>query len=214
MPFFRQQGYDVALPDHPLFRALAAPEARLGDANEAELRSVFKTEVYRASDFAAGMHALDVPRERLVEVFRAFREFEKWGFVIFPSYEVLLTLYGPGGSFDAERGSVILFTTRDGRFKRKTGFEVVVHEFVHIGIQKRIVERLGLTHWEKERLVDRICAVRFRTVLPGYVVQGKPEEPLDAFVTEASLVDLPDAIEEYVRSKRGAAPEKQGSPPG
>lgn len=202
MPFFRQHGYDVALPKHPLFEALAAPDARPEQADEAALRRAFASEVYRESDFAAGLRALGNPRPMLAQVFQAFHELnESWGFKVFPRYEVLVTLYGPGGSYDSERGRITLFTTSEGRFKRSSGIEVVIHEMVHIGIETRIVRPFGLTHLEKERLVDRICATRFRKLLPSYVVQGKKDDPLDAFVTEDTLDHLPDAVEKYVRSK-------------
>jgi hypothetical protein len=203
MPFFRQNGYSVALPADAAFEALADAGAPVPDADRARLREVFTKEVYREADFAAGLRALDGAASVFRQVFPIFASFAtKWGFKVFPRYEVLLTLYGPGGSYDAERGRVTLFTTTDGKFKRANGVEVIVHEMVHIGIEEVIVERFGLEHWEKEGLVDRMCAIGLRTALPGYVVQAKGMEKFDQFVTEGALDDLPAAIARYADAKR------------
>ncbi len=73
----------------------------------------------------------------------------------------------------------------------------MAHEMVHIGVEHIIVERFGLTHPEKERLVDRICMVAFPALLPRYRAQpfGPPE--LDAFVDATALDDLPTSIARY-----------------
>lgn len=40
-------------------------------------------------------------------------------------YEIVLTLYGPGGDYSSKKGIVRLFTTPNGGFKRSTGYEVL-----------------------------------------------------------------------------------------
>ncbi len=202
MPFYRQHGYDVALPEHAAFQALAQPGARVDGVDQARLRTVFEREVYREDDFSAGMHALDGASAQFEAVFPVFARFaDKWGFRVFPRYLVLLTLYGPGGSYDSDRGQITLFTTRDGRFRRARGTDVIVHEMVHLGIEEVIVRRFGLEHWEKEGLVDRVCAIGLRSELPGYVVQSKGAAKLDPFVDEKALDDLPAAVGRYVAMK-------------
>ena len=44
-----------------------------------------------------------------------------------------LTLYGPGGSYNPQEGSIILMITKEGTFKQSLDpAETIVHEIVHI----------------------------------------------------------------------------------
>jgi hypothetical protein len=95
-----------------------------------------------------------------------------YGFRTFGHYDVVLTLYGPGGGYDSSTGRITLFTDAEGHGRFDKPFaHTIVHEMVHIGIQKRIVEAKQLTHSDKERLVDRVCLLAFDDLLPGYKVQ-------------------------------------------
>jgi hypothetical protein len=68
---------------------------------------------------------------------------------------------------------------------------------VHLGIEGPIVRRFGLTHPEKERLVDRICVVAFGDRMPGYETQPMGPPTLDRFIDVGALDHLPAAIERY-----------------
>lgn len=114
-------------------------------------------------------------------------------------YEVLLTLYGPGGSYRSDTGRVIMLTRPDGSFRRPIPHGTVIHEIVHIGIQRRLVRRYRLSHWEKERLVDLICARLFRGLLPTYRLQRRGDRRIDAYVQRFGLRRLPKAVRQYVR---------------
>lgn len=66
---------------------------------------------------------------------------------------------------------------------------------VHIGIDKNIVKKYQLAHWEKERVVDLICSLAFENILNNYKLQSKGEKRLDAFVNNeiSSIVkELPN----------------------
>jgi len=129
-----------------------------------------------------------------------FLELNKlWNFKTFPKYEILLTLYGTGGSFNANTGTVIMLTRRDGTFRRKRPHETIIHEIVHIGIHDIIVSRYKLEHWEKERLVDLICLYYFGDILPEYKLQRKGDNRLDEFVNTVTINDLPASIENYIK---------------
>lgn len=126
---------------------------------------------------------------------------KNWGFSLLPTYEIVLTLYGPGADYDAQNGIIQLQTTPDGDFKRATNHELLFHEIVHIGVEEAIVEKYELSHWEKERLVDLICARYLNELLPEYQLQTRGDARIDAFVDEWSIVhDLPAAIERFVQS--------------
>jgi hypothetical protein len=120
MPFFREHHYDVALPAQPL------PV----DKNDAH--RVFAREVYDAHAFDRGLASIERVRPALASELATFERWKRWGFVRPNRYEIVLTLYGPGGSYDPERARITVLTTPDGRF-RKEPLENLVHEMVHMG---------------------------------------------------------------------------------
>lgn len=193
MPFFRQNHYDVALPSHPLFEKLA--KDGLDGADREAAHRVFVDEVYDRAAFRKGLTEMSVIATKLDPELAAFGRWSKaWGFFRPSHYEVVLTLYGPGGSYDVEQGRVTVLTTPSGDF-RKRPLHNLVHEMVHIGIETPIVKRFGLSHPEKERLVDRICVVAFGDWLVGYRMQPMGPPEMDAFIDEAALADLPAAVQ-------------------
>ena len=82
---------------------------------------------------------------------------EMLAFHLLDTYSVHLTKYGSGGSYNAERGTVlvnIVFQSKD----RVVG--TIIHEIVHIGIEHLIGE-YNVKHWYKERLVDLLVEYYF-----------------------------------------------------
>lgn len=200
MPFLRKHGYDVMLPNHERFEELVKLPPSIRDAKKKETYEIFVQHLYRKTDYENGLRALDDAQERIREAFARFEELNKqWDFKVFHHYDVVLTLYGPGGYFNPRTGKVTLMTTLDGRFKRGDPLHTIIHEMVHIGIHENIVKRLRLTHWEKERVVDLICSIKFGDILRGYRIQPGGERNLDEFVNEDSISNLPGAIEGYVK---------------
>jgi hypothetical protein len=211
MPFFRQHHYDVALPSHPLFQGLA--NEGLTGKDKAAARRVFLAEVYDARAFATGHAVIEkllVDLDPELETFRRWSS--RWGFASAPRYEVILTLYGPGGSYDPDAATITVVTTPDGRFKKEP-LHTLVHEMVHIGIEGPIVRRFALTHPEKERLVDRICLVAFGDRLSGYRLQPMGPPALDRFIDAVALDDLPAAIGRY-RARANDDPSEAASASG
>jgi hypothetical protein len=202
MPFYRENGYDVALPDDAQIRAVAAGTVRLDAVDPISLRRRFGERLYDPGDFGPGLASLsEMPRilDAVLPVLERWHA--AWGFRTVDRYEVRLTLIGPGGSYDPSKGTITLFTTTDGGFKGGGGPPTIVHEIVHIGIES-IVSQYGLSHWEKERLVDLICAAHFADLLGGYRLQGRGTKSLDAFVDGSAIEDLPSAIARYVAARR------------
>lgn len=68
-----------------------------------------------------------------------------------------------------------------------------------IGIQKNIVTKFGLSHWEKERLVDLICLKVFKEFTHNYQLQQVEAIRIDKYITKESILDLPLAMERYVK---------------
>jgi len=200
LPFYREKGYLVELPNYPEFQRLATKSPDFDDADWKQMEKTFLDKEYDESFFAAGLHRLEAERTKIESVFPTLLEFHnKWGFRLFPNYSVTLTRYGPGGKEDEDSQRIIMMTRGDGSFKRSHPADTVVHGMVQFGIQVPMRDQFRLTHEERERVVDRICMVRFKELLPGYEEQVMGDRKIDPFITSQSLEDLPGAISEYTK---------------
>lgn len=188
MDFYRANGYRVSLPTHSDFDASAA----MGDL------ALFRQDVYRIRAFDAALSSLTESRETLEDVaswFSNARDTE--GFRVFDQYSVELTLYGPGGSYDAAGGNIVLWTTESGQFKGGGGLHTIAHEMMHIAVEENFVQRFALSHWEKERLVDLLTRRELGHLLPGYELQPQGAAELDPFIVDTPLAELADALQRY-----------------
>ncbi|HCU70809.1 MAG TPA: hypothetical protein DIC35_03605 [Candidatus Moranbacteria bacterium] len=134
------------------------------------------------------------------EIMAIFRKWESdWGFKCFEEYSILLTKYGTGGSYHEDTG-IIKVRMDDSR----NYFEAAIHELIHIGIERLIIEKFNLSQQEKERVVDLIYTNILK--LPGRVMQNENDDKnlarLNEFITEEYINDLPSAIEKYKQSKK------------
>lgn len=201
MPFYKANGYQVALPDHAEFLALAEKGID-GQTDRSYYFELFTEEVYSADEYTAGLAAVQKELPTVRAALPLFKQVEgRWGFVLHDPYLVRLTLYGPGGSYDPFTGMVILMTTSQGTFKRPNPAHTTVHEMVHMGVQ-HLVEQFKLIHAEKERLVDLFCLLALADILPDYQGQGIGDRALDPYVTKQAIEqDLPAALEAFVASR-------------
>lgn len=89
---------------------------------------------------------------------------------------VVLTRYGPGGSYWLP-DRIIVKIYND----KRDILEVIVHEIIHLIIEKPLIYKYQIPHREKESLVDYLMTTKeMSRVFPGYRVQkfGKPSEEL------------------------------------
>jgi hypothetical protein len=200
IPFYKRNGYPYEIPDHREFQKLAKQLSKGEVAYTESLFDIFKSGIYDVEFFKAGVEALESQRHKIAQAFPRFRELNSsWGFKIFPEYQITVTKYGPGGMYLENEGRIVMLTRQDGSFKRPEPLHTVVHEMIHIGIEESIVKKYDLTHWEKERLVDRICLLEFNHILTNYVLQRSGDLRLDPYITTGSITQLPDAIARFVR---------------
>jgi hypothetical protein len=206
MPFYRAHKYDVGLPAHPLFKAAAEPGGEVTPADRERFGKVFREEVFQASAYDAEIRALAPAQGIFAAAMRRLLPLrDRWGFRIYPRYEVVLTIYGPGGSYDTRTGTVTLLgRSRDGEPDVR-GAQTIVHEIVHLGIEEVIVQRFHLPHEVKERLVDRICLGYLGDVLAGYKAQPMGPKALDAYVDAQAVLDLPRAVQAFLAAEMPAA---------
>ncbi len=205
LPWFKQNGYKIPLPQHIAFQNLYE-QGLVAQDEEMRLRDIFYDEIYTVSDFTKGLRITSSMENAISCLFeRLYPLHRNWGFKLMSCYEIILTLYGPGGNYWPRKGYVIVRVDKNGSFGKKSVLESVIHELVHIGIEETIVEKFRLTHWEKERLVDLICVTCFKDVVPNYWMQKIEDTKIDIFATQDAIEkNLPEAIEKFVESKSSA----------
>jgi hypothetical protein len=200
MTFFREHGYDVGLPDHEKFKQLGELTANDPKFDKNELYDLFVKKIYDKGNYEKGLamaaHIADAVNDAIPNLHDLKRS---WGLKLLDHYEAILTLYGPGGHYNPLSGEIFLKTDTIGHFKRSDPAHTIIHEMIHIGIHDNIVKAFQLTHWEKERVVDLIITSMFDDLFKDYKIQSKGERNLDPFINKNSIMNLPDAIQAYVK---------------
>lgn len=156
-------------------------------------------EEYDQTPYLVGISKLQEQQQQIQICFPIFAELrKKWGFIILPSYQVLITRYGMGGSYYCDTGNIIMRVDQQGLFAREQPYHTVIHEMVHIGIET-FVQQCRLTQQEKERTVDLILAKRFEVECPNYRIQNIGDERVEEFITTQAIgTNLPEALKSYI----------------
>lgn len=210
--FYNNNRYTISLPESPVFRELLERANRNGlkGHDQMLLRTDFNERVYKRSDYLKSFQlvekALPTANEK-INVFRNYRK--KWNFYIPDRNDIVLTLYGPGGSYNARNGTIVLRAAKGGAFKRDgSPLGTILHEAVHIGIEEAIVSRYKLSHWEKERIVDQFVMHHFKDVCPNYRMQPISDTGIDEiFRNDDAWDNLPERVGQYISRKKRAGRE-------
>jgi hypothetical protein len=196
--FFEANNYDLALPKGALLDSLInkSRSNQLTSTDYQRLESFMKSEVYQASDYNKAFEKINEQIPLLDSmIFQLSNIEQEWHFNIVDTYRVQLTLYGPGGSYDPDNGTMTIFTTQEGAFKQYTNpANTLIHEIVHIGIEESIIQKHRVPHTLKERIVDTFVLLYFGALLPEYRLQQMGEERLDAYVRTKSDLKRLDKI--------------------
>lgn len=184
--FFEANNYQVSLPKGALIDSLKAKarDARLTDEDYEALGVYVQDSVYQKEDYLKGYQKIADNLEQLNKLLAAIDTSQlNWNFKQFDTYHVNLTLYGPGGSYDPDEGSILIYTTPDGRFKQYDNpLYTLIHEIVHIGIETSIIQQYQVPHALKERIVDQMVLLYFQEELPDYRIQNMGDTRIDPFV--------------------------------
>lgn len=146
IPWYAAQGYSAT------FAKL--PQGITEHSSNDEITQAVERE-YAPADYAASAKELQKGWKRVAKSFGEMRREPCFHFV--DEYEVVLTKYGSGGSYNAETNQVIV------NFVAKVTEGVVgitIHEVVHMTIQY-LIDRYRVRHWRKERLVDLLVGHYF-----------------------------------------------------
>lgn len=162
--------------------------------------SLFKDKEYDASFYQNGIDVISRLLSTIQSNVNKLMDIcDFWEFKVFKTYTVVLTKYGPGGSYDTTKGKITILTSSNGEFKRPHPDHTIVHEIVHIGIEDSIIQKYKLSHWEKERLVDLFVKKYFEKELPDYRLQNVVDTDINRYIVD--LKSLPKEIQEYMRNK-------------
>lgn len=197
--FFDENGYQVSLPEGPLIQELLdkARAESLEDADYERLKAFVEDSVYNEADYQKGFEKIEHELELINTMVNEIDATNyAWDFNIFDTYQVNLTLYGPGGSYDPEEGSLLIFTTVEGKFKQHDNpAYTIIHEITHIGIEDGIISKYDVPHALKERIVDTFVLLNFGQYLPEYRIQDMGDVRTDQYLKEKSdLANLSDFV--------------------
>ncbi|MTI30814.1 hypothetical protein [Xanthovirga aplysinae] len=204
--FYEKNGYALSLPYHPLIDSLVikSKNKQLVEEDYVNLLFLMKEKVYKKSDYELSQNEV---LSNLVDLQKMLKRIKKenwsWSFKEFERYEIKLTLYGPGGSYNPDEGSILLFTTKEGTYKNySASVPTLIHEIVHLGIEESIVGKYELSHWTKERIVDKIVVNMFGDELPEYKIQSMGNQEIDQYLMSlGDLGKLDQVLESYLNLK-------------
>ncbi len=204
--FFDENNYQLSLPKGSLIESLKnkAKNGTLSDTDRTDLIYFVKDSIYRKADYEKGYTQISVQADLINRMIREIsRMHYDWRFKKFDLYQIKLTLYGPGGSYDPEDGSVLIFTTNDGQFKNyQNPANTIIHEIIHIGMEESIMQAYPVPHALKERIVDTFVFLNFATYLPDYQIQNMGETRIDSYLkTKGDLVNLEEHVKSIFQTK-------------
>lgn len=204
--FYEEHNYNVALPEGKWISDLKE-KARRGDLTPDEFeryQTFFSQHVFKPIDYERGQQKIESSFKRLNEfvVFVKNQPYS-WQFKQFETYQLKLTLYGPGGDYDPDNGTIRIFTTPTGSFKQYADpAYTIIHEVVHIGIEGSIIQKYSLSHTEKESIVDQIILLQLGNKLIDYKPQPfGSSDLLNALSTLEDIHHLSDRVEQVFRKK-------------
>lgn len=200
--FFDRNGYKVSWPTHSKveqMKQLARTDS-LGFSYKDTLTQLMIDSIYNGIDYMKGFQQIAADTATLAIAISRLDSLKRhWDFYTPTQYNVNLTLYGPGGSYNPQSGTILIQTYPNGGFKGNSNpTYTIIHEIVHIGIEEAIVTRYKLSHTQKERLVDIITKTLFADLLPNYQLQSFGDSTIDPFVAnKMDIQNLPNRMEQY-----------------
>ncbi len=205
--FFDQNNYRLSWPDGDFINGLLLKSRnhQLSGADYDSLVSEMVQKIYQKEDYQEAFQKIE---EQLPFINEMISELpDSMGvvdFMNFPLYEVKLSLYGPGGSYNPQNGSLLLFATKKGDFKRYTNpAYTIIHEIVHMGIEASLIQEYNVPHTLKERIVDNFVLLYFGDRLPGYKKQEMGWENPDRYLkSKDDLEKLPEIIQQILAEEK------------
>jgi hypothetical protein len=197
--FFNEYNYDVNLPKQPLIDSLIelSNNGSFDNRHFALIYNLLESNEYNKENYDAAIKKITLETDRINSLIEVVQEMNfKFNFKKFNTYEIILTLYGPGGSYDYNNGKLTLFTNLDGGFKSYSNpTNTIIHEIIHMGIEESIIQELRLSHALKEDIVDQIVLVLFEDILPDYKAQKMSDIDIsESIKTKDDIINLQELL--------------------
>ena len=88
-----------------------------------------KNEEYGEKYYTEGLRVLGPYKDSIEKMLLKLSELRKnWDIQMVPEYQIVLTKYGPGGSYDENTGTIVVLTTKDEEFKFGDPLENIMHK--------------------------------------------------------------------------------------
>lgn len=200
--FFEQHKYPVSLPKDDLIETLKkkARNNQFLEQDYAAIEQLMRNKIYQKSAYTKGVKMIE---KDLVLLNQLGKNKFNWPFKEYGTYQVNLTLYGSGGSYEADRGVITIFTTPEGKFKQyKNPVNTLIHEIVHIGMEASIMRKYKVAHGLKERIVDTFVMHYFKKYLPEYRIQDMGDKRFDTYFSKQEDFKNLEKIIQKMSSKK------------
>ncbi|NGX52211.1 MAG: hypothetical protein KR126chlam5_00507 [Candidatus Anoxychlamydiales bacterium] len=196
---FTENGYPITIPQNVNTKMLYDNPEFLS-TDEQFYKSIFYNDIHHISAYLNDFKEIYLCQNILEKAAAKLQVLnKKWGFEIFKKYEIVLSLSGSNIRYNSEKKQITYVVAPTGLKRAAPCYSVIIHEMVHVGVDKKIVKTYNLSYWEKERLVDLICNIYLKDLLPYYSEQSIKDKSIDEYVTENTIFNnLPLAIVKFV----------------
>lgn len=204
--FLEKQGYTINLPKDALIDSLIL-KSKKGTFGNEDFRAIYElveSKVFNEANYKEAIQKVEDQIDlinRLILTIDTAKSTWDWNFKMFDQYKVIFTLYGTGGSYDPDRGTITLLTNKKGGFMNyKNPANTIIHEIVHMGMEYSIVRKYKLPHGLKERIVDTFVYLMFHKKLPEYRIQNMGDVSIDKHVNkQKDIASLNAIISKFVK---------------
>ncbi len=198
--FFEKQGYTINLPKDSLIDSLIAKSKNgtFGDEDFPIIHTLVETKVFDQKNYERAIqkvaNQIDLMNDLVSEIDSKKSQWD-WKFKMFDTYKVVFTLYGTGGSYDPDNGTITILTNKEGEFMNyEQPANTIIHEITHMGMEYSIVQKYNLPHGLKERLVDTFVYLMFKEELPEYRTQDMGDIKIDEYLKKQEDIGSLNAI--------------------
>lgn len=202
--FIEENKYQINLPKDEFIEELKlkSKQNTLNDNDYIKLETFMTDSLYDKADYLKGYIKIKNQSSVINKMINQIDQLKlNWTFKTFKTYQINITLYGPGGSYNPDEGSILIFTTPDGQFKNYNNpTNTIIHEITHVGIENSIINRYQVPHVLKERIVDTFVFLNFEEALPDYKIQDMGDYRINQYIkTKDDLMNLSAHTEDLIK---------------
>ncbi|GAB5408538.1 MAG: hypothetical protein BalsKO_09030 [Balneolaceae bacterium] len=203
--FLEKQGYTINLPNNSLIDSLVikSKNGTFGNDDFSAIYTLLESNFFNPKNYEEAKQKVETEltllNDFLDEIDSEKNQWD-WKFNMFDQYRIIFTLYGTGGSYDPDEGTITLLTNKEGDFMNyKNPANTIIHEITHMGMEYSIVQKYSLSHGLKERLVDTFVYLMFKEQLPEYKIQNMGDGNIDKYLNKKEDINyLNTTVSEFL----------------